>query len=107
MTNNVTKIAAKEVEGIEPNEMYVGTIEFRSIGNNMQVQPFFRFSHNFPDDYKGEYPAAYLAVRDIGMMLSNEAQTIYNTELDSLPDDPDERALVTLSMAQKENESVQ
>lgn len=97
---------AKEVAAVEPQEMYTARLEFKSIGDTSQVQPFFSWSHHFPEDYMGPWPAAFIAMRDIGMMLAREAQLVYNTEVDDLPDDPDEQAAITIGMAQKQSATV-
>lgn len=80
------------------NEVYTATIEFRSIGSSTFVQPTFSYSHEFSQEYleaNGDLPAAYLALRDIGLMLRMMAVNAQNTtitddELDALS--PDERA---------------
>ena len=94
---------AKKIENLDPTEIYVARLEFRSDGTSNYVVPNIEYSHEFPDTYAGEWPYAYLAMRDIAMLLALQAQTHINTEFD-LPDDPDELARVTLAQVAKDND---
>jgi hypothetical protein len=109
MTTNENQVeqveVTPEVNAIDPGQMYTARLEFRSIGSGLQVQPFFSYSHNFVDDYVGEYPAAFLAMRDIAMELARLSTTVYNTEIDEMPEDPDEFAELSISTAQAQAES--
>lgn len=85
-------------EKLIDNEVYTATIEFRSIGGSSFVQPTFSYSHEFSDAYleaDNPLPAAYIALRDVGMMLrlmatNHSNTTITDEELEKLS--PDERA---------------
>lgn len=79
----------EHVTDIKDGEMYTATITFRSVGANAQVLPETTFSHAFPDDYEGDWPAAFLCVRDINIMLSRYMQSVANTQFedDWLEDD--------------------
>jgi hypothetical protein len=96
---------AKNVTTLDENELYTGRIEFRSIGSGAAVQPHFFYSHHFPDNYEGEYPAAFLAMRDIAIMLQLQMRTILNSEVD-LPEDPDELARVAIGAAEAETSTI-
>ena len=102
--NETPAVDTPEVKGIDEGQMYTARLEFRSIGNGLQVQPYFSYSHSFPDDYKGEWPAAFLAMRDIAIELSRISTTVYNTEIDDLPTDPDDYAEMAIGAAQAQNE---
>lgn len=96
-----------DVEKIDPTIQYFARLEFRSIGDGPEVQPFFSYSHNFPDNYEGPWPASFIAMRDISFMLAKMVQTVYNTEVDDLPEDPEKYAELSIGMAQKQNKTVQ
>lgn len=89
---------AKTVTTVDQNELYTARLEFRSIGDGPHVQPHITFSHNFPNDYEGEYPAAFLAMRDIAIFLSLSKNTQYTDQ--EIPTDPDELARLSISTAQ-------
>lgn len=89
----------KNVETINNDDIYTARLEFRSLGSSEEVAPMITFSHHFPDDYVGAYPAAFLAMRDMAMFLQLQTRDVTNTEVD-LPSDPDERARVAISAAQ-------
>ena len=72
----------EHVEQINDDTMYTATITFRSKGGNAQVLPETTFSHAFPDDYEGDWPAAFLCVRDINIMLSRYMQHVANTQFE-------------------------
>lgn len=95
----MSKLESVKVENLDDETLYVARLEFRSKGNGMAVQPYFEYSHHFPDDYEGDYPAAFLAMRDIAIMLSAMTQQLFNTEYDELPDDPDQAAELVLAKA--------
>lgn len=78
----------ERVDGIEDDKMYTATITFRSIGDSNQVMPQFEYSHQFPDDYMGEYPAAFLCVRDLALSLARRTQLF--AENDAHPYDEEE-----------------
>lgn len=104
VTDEAAAVDTPSVEGIDPGQMYTARLEFRSIGNGLQVQPFFSYSHSFPDNYLGEWPAAFLAMRDIAMELARISTTVYNTEYDDLPEDPDDFAELAIGAAQAQSE---
>lgn len=88
----------KNVDSIAPEEMYTARLELRSVGEGMHIQPYITFSHTFPDDYAGEYPGSFIAMRDIAMMLALQTKTHY---IDSdIPSDPDELARVAIGVAE-------
>lgn len=89
---------AKNVTAVDSNEMYTARLEFRSIGNGSEVQPHIKYSHNFPEDFAGEYPASFLAMRDIAIMLSLMQNTVHTDE--EIPTDPDELARLSINVAQ-------
>lgn len=95
----MSKLESVKVENVDDETLYVARLEFRSKGKGLAVQPYFEYSHLFPDDYNGEYPAAFLAMRDIAIMLSMMTQQVFNTEYDELPDDPDQAAELVLAKA--------
>lgn len=72
----------EHVEQIKEDQMYTATITFRSLGSNAQVLPETTFSHAFPDDYEGDWPAAFLCVRDINIMLTRYMQHVANTAIE-------------------------
>jgi hypothetical protein len=94
-------LVSEQTEKLEQNTMYNARLEFRSVGEANQVHPYFSYSHQFPDNYQGPWPAAYLAMRDLAFDLAVMAQTVFNTELgdENMPSDPDMLAEVSLSMA--------
>lgn len=92
----------KDVKGLDPAELYVARLELRSDGSSNYVVPYIAYSHKFPDDYTGEFPYAYIAMRDIAVLLSLQAQTMINTEID-LPEDQDELARIALAQAERQN----
>lgn len=106
MTNEATNITPN-VEKIEPTAQYAARLEFRSIGDGPEVQPFFSYSHHFPDNYEGPWPASFIAMRDISFMLAKMVQHVYNTEVDEMPEDPEEYAALSIGMAQKQSNTVQ
>ena len=91
----------KDVKGLDPAELYVARLELRSNGNSNYVVPHIEYSHRFDDGYKGDFPYAFIAMRDIAILLSLQAQTLINTEID-LPEDQDELARVALAQAEKD-----
>lgn len=66
---NETLPTTQDVTELDQNTTYVARIEFMSVGDSAEVRPNFFYSHNFPDDYEGEFPSAFLALRDMTMML--------------------------------------
>jgi hypothetical protein len=95
---------SKKVEGLDPSELYVARLEFRSNGTSNYVVPHIEYSHKFPDDYAGEFPYSFVAMRDIAILLSLQAQRMINTEVD-LPEDPDELAAVTIAQAERDGQT--
>lgn len=73
-----------KANGIEAEEMYTATITFRSVGDSIQVLPESSYSHQFPDDYEGEYPSSFLCVRDINLSLAKM------TQLHGMDDEPED-----------------
>jgi hypothetical protein len=70
----------ERVETIDNDTMYTATVTFRSLGESNQVVPHFEYSHQFPDDYVGEYPAAFLCVRDLAFSLARRTQMFASNE---------------------------
>jgi hypothetical protein len=112
LTNNLSDLTKTEptienVEALDPKQMYTAKLEFRSIGGAPQVHPYFSYSHQFPDSYEGEWPAAYLAMRDLAFDLAVLAQNVFNTAIEDgdMPSDPDERAEIALGMAHAQSEA--
>lgn len=77
----------ERVDGIEQDQMYTAVITFRSIGDSNQVMPEFAYSHQFPDDYEGDYPAAFLCVRDLALSLARRTQMFAENEAHPFDDD--------------------
>lgn len=98
---------SEQVEGLDPKQMYTAKLEFRSIGGTPQVHPYFSYSHQFPDNYEGEWPSAYMAMRDLAFDLAVLAQNVFNTTVEDgdMPSDPDERAEIALGMAHAQSEA--
>lgn len=90
----------KDAKGLDPAELYVARLELRSNGNSNYVVPHIEYSHKFADDYAGEFPYAFIAMRDLAILLSLQAQTMINTEID-LPEDPDQLAAAAIALAEK------
>lgn len=88
----MSKMTPINVTHIDNEQLYTARLEFRSKGEVDAVLPSVEYSHHFPDDYEGPFPAAYLAMRDLSMMLSSQVEFIPNTTLDEVPADLDERA---------------
>lgn len=103
----MSKLDPINVTTMDPNQLYTARLEFRSQGTDGNVMPNIEYSHHFADDYEGEFPAAYLAMRDICLMLSASVEMVPNTEYDELPEDPDERALLAIAQAQKGNQETE
>ena len=97
MENNTTQ----SVQGIDSDTMYKATIEFRSIGEGMETFPTFTYSHSFPDDYEGPFPAAFLAVRDMAIFMSMMSQTNIpvSDDIDSLTED--DKAILAIESAKE------
>jgi hypothetical protein len=100
-------LESEKVDNIDNKVMYTAKLEFRSIGGAPQVHPYFSYSHQFPDDYQGEWPSAYLAMRDLAFDLAVLAQQVFNTEVPDaeMPSDPDERAKIVLGIAATQKEA--
>lgn len=97
----MSKLESVNVENIDESQLYTVRLEFRSKGGGLTVMPNVEYSHHFPDEYEGPWPAGYLAMRDILIMLSMEMSILPNTELDNLPGDPDEAAEQAIGLAQR------
>lgn len=93
----MSKLEAVNVTGIDPEQLYTARLEFRAKGSTDAILPSIEYSHHFPDDYEGPFPASYLAMRDLALMLSGSVEMLPNTEIDELPDDPDERAELAIA----------
>lgn len=59
-----------KVDHLDENTEYVARLEFRSTGDSAEVRPTFKFTHEFDDDYDGEWPSSYLAMRDMSQVLN-------------------------------------
>jgi hypothetical protein len=60
----------KLVSGLESGEMYSVSLTFRSMGDGVEVQPDFGYSHKFKDGYRGELPASYVLAHTLIQMLT-------------------------------------
>lgn len=67
--NTNQTLNTQEVDELDTDTVYVARIEFISIGDSPEVRPNFFYSHNFPDEYAGEFPSAFMALQDMGMLL--------------------------------------
>lgn len=63
MTNPV------DVDKLDESTEYVARLEFTSVGDSAEVRPVFKYTHTFADDYEGELPSSYLAMRDMAHVL--------------------------------------
>jgi hypothetical protein len=72
---------------------YNCTMKFTSKGSDEGVTLSYEFSHLFEDDYEGELPAAYLAMRDTAIMLTRAIGIMNNVE-----DDTDEKRQAILEL---------
>lgn len=77
----------QKVNNIDESTEYVARLEFHSVGDSSEVRPVFKWTHVFPDDYEGEEPSSYLAMRDMMHVLN----MMLNTPGTGMrPGDPDE-----------------
>lgn len=68
--NKKPTLEGKLVEG----EKYTCQMVFTTVGDSEGVGMTYEYSHDFPDDYEGDVPAAYIAMRDTAIMLTRMVQ---------------------------------
>ena len=94
----------KLVNEIADGELFTVNISFRSVGSGNQVLPDVHYSHQFADEYKGEFPASYLLARDVLMMLNvMTSMTVLNTDVDTDELSLDELAIAAAEVAELED----
>lgn len=104
MLNNPVK-----VDHLDENTEYVARLEFHSVGDSSEVRPVFKWTHTFPDDYEGEEPSSYLAMRDmmhvLNMMLNTPGTGMRAGDPDSEDDFLDGTAIDELDIIEAQTQT--
>ncbi len=67
MTDNTKPM----LEGsLKEGEVYTCTMKFTTVGPSEGVRMDYDYSHEFGDEYDGDVPASYIAMRDTAIMLT-------------------------------------
>ena len=74
-------------QSVNKDTEYSCTMKFSSKGDGPGVTLNYEFSHLFAEDYAGDLPASFLAMRDTAIMLTHAISVVDNMAEDSSPDD--------------------